>query len=369
MKCAFVFGKTWRLSLAELLSYLDMEGIGYSFIDLSKKAMVIEASMDPEKALEALGGTLKVVKVEKEFPFDQLKAQDFGDWVDKPVSVYGSYKMLHNIRKIFKVIPKDGVMSHTELVRRKKNESAMVFGMKSTYWGPTVSVINPFEYARRDMGKPVKRPELGISPSRSRILLNLCQARENVLDPFCGIGTIGVEAIHKGIPEIFLGDCDKGVLKDARKNMSWAKRHYRSSAKVVLEHLDARRVGDKLFGIRAIATEPDLGPTLRKKAKRSDAEDIIRYLEPMYEKFMASAFHALEAGSRIAITLPCINAYGGKVFAEKQFRGYSLVDPFAAIPGKYREFLKLHGRTILDEEREKGVVRNTIREFCVYGKK
>ncbi len=363
---AFVFGKNWKLSLAEILSYFEYREIKWSFVDLSKKAIVVDTEVSPQDVISDLGGTLKIVKIEKQFPFAELFNQDFGDWTERPISVYGSYKLLHNIRKVFDVVPKDKVLSHTEIITKGLKESALIFGLKTCYWGRTVAVSNPFEFKKRDIQKPAKRTRLAISPSRARILLNLSQAKENVLDPFCGVGTIAVEAIFHGIKRVYISDYDKEVLKGAEKNVRWAKKVAGSNAKVIIKHCDARKISECFSKVEAVATEPDLGVSLKRRPSKADARQIILYLKPLYKKFMNSLRDCLELGGRVAITLPCINSKSGKVYAGKFFLGYELIDPFESIPQRYREFLKLDGKTVLDEEREKGVKRNVIREFCVY---
>ncbi len=363
MKLGFVFGKNWKLSLAELLAFFEKEEIEWKFVDLTKKALVVETEVDLG-VIDKLGGILKIVSIEEEFSFSDLKKQDFGEAVNYPISVYGSYKLLHNVRKIFKVIPKDGVLSVRDKIRKKWSyESALIVTPdEKCYYGEVVAYYSPYEQKKRDLNRPYK-DYLTISPSRAMILVNLSRAKKNLLDPFCGLGTIAMEAIVLGIKNIYISDIDKKVLSKAKSNLKWAQKEY-GKISVHAKAMDARNMDYR--GIEAIATEPYLGPALKEKPSKRDAEKIAKHLEDLYRKFFNSAYDVLKKDGKVAIVFPVFNAKRSKVFVNKFFPGFEVVYPFDSIPKRYRESLKLTNPFITDEEREKGKVRNVIREFCVY---
>ena len=289
MKLAFIFGKNWKLSLAEMLAYLDNKKINWKFVDLTKKAFIIDTETSPE-IIHELGGILKIIGIEKEFPFAQFEEQDFGEDVEYLISTYGSYTLLHRIRKIFKRIPKDGVLSVRDKIRKKiDHENALIYGMKTCYYGSVIAYYNPYEHKKRDMSRP-HTDYLTIAPSRAMILVNLSKARKNMLDPFCGLGTIAQEAIVLGIKNIYISDIDKEIVKKAKRNLKWTQKEY-SKISVHAKTMDARKMD--YSGIEAIATEPYLGPALKSKPNRKDAKKIASFLETLYNPFFNSAYHIL----------------------------------------------------------------------------
>jgi len=364
MKLGFIFGKNWKLSLAELLAYFEKKEIKWNFIDLTKKALIVEIEVSTNKIINELGGILKIVKINEEFDFKNLKTIDFKEAIDFPISVYGSYKLLHDIRKIFHVIPKDGVLSVRDKIRKKwLYETALIVNDKNKcYYGEVIAYYNPYAQKRRDESRPFK-DYLTIAPSRAMILINLSQAKKNLLDPFCGMGTIAQEAIVLGIKNIYISDVNKEVVKKAKKNLKWAQQEYEKIS-VHAKVMDARNLDYK--GIEAIATEPDLGPALKEKPNKRDAEKISKYVEKLYKQFFNSAYKILKKDARIAIIFPVFNTKGGKVFINKFFPGFEVIYPFDSIPKTYKESLKLTNPFIIDEQREKGKLRNVIREFCIY---
>jgi tRNA G10 N-methylase Trm11 len=251
------------------------------------------------------------------------------------------------------------------LIEKRKTEVCLIFGLKASYFGETVAVSNPYDFKKRDTGRPKQRPELSISPSRARILVNLSQARESILDPFCGIGTIGQEAILAGVQRVYMGDIDKKAVEWTKLNLEWARKAFKKKASITVKTMDAKNLS--LHGIQAIATEPDLGPKMRYRPGKHDGTQIIHYLTSLYRTFFKSAHNVLIANGRLAVVLPCINTTAGKIFVNKRFEGYRPIDMFEKIPGDYREYLKIR-KTILDEEREEGKTRVVVREFCVYRK-
>ena len=181
MKLAFVFGKNWKLSLAELLAFFEKEGIEWKLVELTKKALIIDSEVELD-VINKLGGILKIVRIDKEFKFKDLEKQKFGEAVDYPISVYGSYKLLHKVRKVFKVIPKDGVLSVRDKIRQKWDyESALIVTPKEKcYYGEVVAYYSPYEQKKRDVNRPYKN-YLTISPSRAMILVNLSRAKKTCL--------------------------------------------------------------------------------------------------------------------------------------------------------------------------------------------
>ncbi|MBS3060114.1 MAG: hypothetical protein J4432_01250 [DPANN group archaeon] len=368
---AFVFGKNWQLSLAELLSYFQHHGIGWGFVDLSKKALMVDLEALRKDMVHELGGTLRIVRIEKEFTADQIPHIDFGGGVDDYLSVHGSYNIVKVARKVFNRIPKDAMLSTADLAKKDIREVNIVYGLKKLYYGPTVQFSDPFYYKELDLKKPVTRPELGISPSRAQILLNLAHSEENVLDPFCGIGTIGIMGFGK-VDRIYLSDNDKNIVKDARRNMEWVKKRTNASAtaktKFETKPIDARVLHEAFpeNSMQSVATEPDLGPKMRFRPDKSDAQKILSYLHHTYQKFFQNVHKIMKPGALVAIVFPAINSKAGKVFMNKKYEGFRFTDLYDGIPQHYRDELKLHKNFVLDEEREKGKSRVTIREFAVY---
>ncbi|MBI1973586.1 hypothetical protein HYS54_02120 [Candidatus Micrarchaeota archaeon] len=365
MRYALVFGKNWKLSLAESLAFLELREPSWNFVDLCDGAMIIDAKTGAGEIINGLGGTLKVACVEKQFDFANLGEQDFGEGREERLSFYGNNDLGRQLKKVFPNVAPHKEYSATELVRHDMSENTLVWGMKTCYFGPTVAVADYRSFRKRDESRPL-HPPLGIAPSRARILVNLSQARDFLLDPFCGYGTILQEALLSGVKNVYGSDIDGKAVNGARKNLEWAKKTRRlESTNFSLKQCDARRLDNCWSSAEAIATEPELGPKLGEQPSQGDARKIISFLEDTYYRFFQSARKLLPPHGRVAIAFPAINSRKGKVFVEKRFPGFRPADLFWRVPERYREHFGLRMPFVIDEEREPGKRRVVAREFTV----
>ncbi len=358
MLYGFVFGKNWKLSLAELLAFLKKKEISYELIGFSEHGCIIETKVDPSTWIKELGGTLEIFKVLKKVEVKKLKKEHLAEFEGEKIRIYGA------IPKIGKLAKKSKVKLRKRKEKKKEEKIIMVIENKA-YFGEVISRYDPLSQKKRDTQRPVVRPELSISPSRAMILVNLSRAKENLLDPFCGTGTIGQEAMLLGVKKILMSDNDSLRVKEAKKNLSWVKEKYGLNVEFEVKTCDARKLEKcyKKESIEAIATEPDFGPLLKESIPKKDAEEIISYLTSLYKEFFNSAYRIIKKEGLIAITLPCISFGKGRVYVDKRFKGFRLVDLFEDLPKEKKKKLR---KTVVDEEREKGRKRIIAREFCVF---
>lgn len=343
----FIKGKNEELSRFEIISYLNSRKYNYEIKNNSKEFLVISLSdeIDLHKMMESLGGTLKIAKVmfcirkeEIESKLDRIELRNifrtmnrkmvFGVSVHSEKDPYKVYKLIGNYFK--KRLKQEGISSKyfgferkrkpqlTNVEVIKKNlieESAEILACQfenKFYIGTTQYVHNPFEFQKRDVGRPRQRTIFSISPRLSNILINLSGAREGdiLLDPFCGIGTIIQEAVLRGI-RIRGIDIDEKCIEAAKENLKWLSREYKLNLGNLDEKIivgDARKLNEHFENnsIDAIATEPYLGPPLKSKPSENEAFRIFEGLEDIYEKSLRSMYFVLKTKRRIAMVSPCI---------------------------------------------------------------
>jgi tRNA G10 N-methylase Trm11 len=364
----FILGKNWKLSVAELVSFLKSRAYTPRIIDISKSFVVIELekALDPSIA-DDLGGTIKVGRVITGIPvetvskaflernkqsskeiqaslslnntvervFDMSKVADiFG------VSVYlgdsrfsknsvriqrflGSYfkKGLASlgVKAKFMGFPKSRLMpqlTHVEVLKKGliENSAEVLFcvGKEKAFLSKTVVVHNPFEFQKRDVKRPFQRKIFSIAPRLAKILVNLsmCLPGCRLLDPFCGVGTIIQEAALMQM-EVIGVDKDSWCVKAAHANLDWLKKEYPSRLKEMRSTIilgDARSLTSQIEAnsVDAIATEPTLGPALRFIPTVSRAKRIVEDLKPLYYAFLEEAYKLLKFDGRLVIVSPLV---------------------------------------------------------------
>jgi tRNA G10 N-methylase Trm11 len=209
-------------------------------------------------------------------------------------------------------------LTHVEVLKKglveKSAELLVCVGKEYTFVANTFAVHNPFEFQKRDVGRPMQRKIFSISPRLSRIMVNLasCRRGSKIVDPFCGVGTILQEALLSGA-DVVGADTNPWCVKASRENLEWLAREYelKSPSFAVLIG-DARNLSPRIRNVDCIATEPDLGPALRENPTNAYAAKIVTKLEPLFFSFVEEAFKVLGDDGRLVLVTPYFQTRSGK---------------------------------------------------------
>lgn len=361
----FVLGKNRELSIAEIFSYLrtrkiksNVEAIGDEFIILS-----VEKQVD----VGAFGGVIKIVNIidrsVKLGLLDAIKSEKYFEAAEKVefgVSLYGgeNIKLVEeiassiknqlrerNIKSNYMVSRERPFLTHVEVIKRGLEEVVLFFVDTEYYVGKSVGVHNPFEFQKRDVGRPQQRPILSIPPRLCKIMINLLGLKGGLLlDPFCGIGTMIQEAALSGF-KIKGMDIDSECVVAARKNLEWLEKEY----KITIPEID-RTVfkGDvknltsyfSRHSVDGIVCEPYLGPPIKGVPSTAFAKNVIQRIEPMYDAFFYQASIILKPNRRICIVTPRFRTgkYTIGMDLNRMFKRYGFrpIDPLPGdIPHQY----------------------------------
>ena len=142
--------------------------------------------------------------------------------------------------------------------------------------------------ARRPKARPVFHPST-LMPGLARCMVNLARAPRGgkLLDPFCGVGGILIEAGLIGVKPLGV-DINPEQIEGARRNLE----HY-GITDYQLEVGDARRLRE--LEVDAIATDPPFG---------RQATTAGRELEELYEGALPSIALVLKRNGYVCITSP-----------------------------------------------------------------
>ena len=370
----FIPGKNWKLSLAELISFLETRNVKFEVHQLSREFFVVDtAGSASALAIADYGGILKIGSAAMDFPTqivgkaflqknkqarEQLRKEIasssiIAEMLEAPeaktvfgVSLYCGEDSLrpvsHSIQRFvgsaikrelavhgrksgFMGFPRtreQPQLSAVEVLKKNlvENKAEILFciGKKQTSTATTAAVHNPFEFQKRDVGKPCQRKIFAISPRLAKIMVNLssCTSGKRFLDPFCGVGTILQEALLSGAKVVGV-DINPWCVKAALTNLEWLKKeYYLKGADYAVVQGDACRVTSKLGEeVDCIATEPDLGPALREMPTEPYAEKIVAKLEPLYDSLLKEAYNLLRKGGRLVLVAPYMRTCSGNPVA------------------------------------------------------
>ena len=328
MKTFFILGRNPELSRAEILAFMRARNRTCKEILFEENILVLEINKGEKFDIQEFGGLMKLGKVvfedaETEFitylqkneivPADKFSYATFGNL--DPELLKEKFKsekkkaMLKHGRKRIKF--QDGKKQELP------NADFNIFyhrHQNKVYLGTATQNYSYYSVKERDMGKPVRREHLAISPRLSKILINLSEAKPHdlLLDPFCGVGGILQEALLKRI-NVYGIDKDIQTIKDAEENLDWLTKKYPIKSKYTLENLNSRKAPDLQF--KAIATEAPLGEVLKKRPNDDEAKNIIQNFEAYIIPILTRIKKVKKPDAKIAITFPAIRTF--RVDAQK----------------------------------------------------
>ncbi len=182
------------------------------------------------------------------------------------------------------------------------------FGLGPTAWVPDSAAMR-----RRGILKPIPHPDIALSPRLARTLVNLAELRpgQTVLDPFCGSGTILIEAYGKSLRCLGL-DSKASRVQEARENIRWSVGGIDSRGYDVRKG-DARDLSRMLRGskVDAVVTEPLLLPRLDARPKTATARAMVEEAAEVYNDALASMAESISPDGRIVVVVPVVQTMDG----------------------------------------------------------
>jgi SAM-dependent methyltransferase len=208
-------------------------------------------------------------------------------------------------------------------------EIIAAFTERKLYIARTLIVYDSVLQQYRDESRPFISSEISTSPKVCRTLLTLAGARpgDTILDPFCGTGTVLMEAALLGMKCIGL-DIDGNQVQGAMSNLRWLAQDLGQKLDFTVVRGDARETSKIIKGqIDAVAFEPHLGPVYTEKPDPEAAIEETKSLTKLYRATLEEMVNVLRPDGRIAMTLPVINTRRGqvKIDVQRMLHGTGLI--------------------------------------------
>ena len=417
---AFILGRVYTLSLAELIKVLQKHEIEFKLLIASKEVAIIETNtqIDFERIQKELGGIVKIVKIvdllkkrEKDsvnfalqnyFKPSKLKKDYFKDYsgkkqfglsiylLDPSIQAFGEPRRLGmfikktlqagkiSLRAVlpeFNSLALPSVAVTNNLLLQKGAEICVIAGIDRVYVGKTLVVQDFEDYGRRDYQRPVRDEKQGMIPPKvAQVMLNFVgdSAPKNaiILDPFCGIGTILQEGILLGY-KMYGSDLNPKAIDNSEKNLEWFRNRYKiAPGKYRLETSDVANISELFKGekIAAIVTEGSLGPIYSELPKKSEMDQNFDDLAKLWTKAFEQFKILLPKGAKVVICLPAykLSMREYALFPSVDFitnLGYTIEDNFPAQVKKIAPFLRLTQRNSVIYDRKDQIVAREIITF------
>jgi tRNA G10 N-methylase Trm11 len=183
---------------------------------------------------------------------------------------------------------------------------------KGNMYGKTLGIQNIDEFVHRDIDKPAVNIDMGVLPHKlARIMVNLAQVKEGIIwDPFCGSGTILIEAATLGL-DVVGTDIDLGAVEDTKKNISWlVKEGIVEKTRSNIFYLDINNVDRKTLkelkrtSIKAVICEPFMGPPQRRLLTDHMAKNLLDDVKKLYVSLFRVLNEVGKEGFKVVLIIP-----------------------------------------------------------------
>ena len=344
-KYFFVLGSNPKLSLAEIRSLFPVSN--WQILD-SVAAADFEDDLRVKDLMVALGGIIKIGEDFKEFSLANRRA--LSEFVKKTIiseahkknlegrfnfgfSFYGSRKLPGDFFKLALAVKKDlknlgfssrivtskeQVLSSVVVEQNKLVDSGLELcffvDKNKVFVGKTLAVQAFKELSKRDFGRPNRDDHSGmIPPKLAQIMINIARGNDSdymektILDPFCGSGTVLMEANLLGFKKIIGSDISERAVSDSQKNIEWINDLLKIEKKdIEIFQSDALLLSDKIEkeSIDYIVCEPYLGPQRGFK----DFDEVVEELNTLYSKSLDVFYDILKKDGRVVMIWPQFRA-------------------------------------------------------------
>jgi tRNA G10 N-methylase Trm11 len=333
----FTLGRSWEAALAELNTVFCDNAIKICIVRPPFVQIESADKLDTDKLIHSFGGTVKIASVfecfkkENEIEEKIIKTltQEVLPKVTFAVSFLGQEDtMLDLVKRIKEKLKEKGITGRYILPKTPTGLSSVVISKqhvlefvvysykKMTYLAKTIAVQDFLDWGKRDYGRPAIDPKKGMLPPKvARIMVNLAfiaykrqktmDRQAVLLDPFCGVGTIPMEALLLGW-DIVASDCDLEMVEKTQKNIAWLKKEYATGGHDEYYSSDATHISEKITenSVDAIVTEPNLGPNFEIMPNVDYVNRVSRGLEKLYIGSLREWHRLLKTKGLVVIAFP-----------------------------------------------------------------
>ncbi len=333
-KYLFLLGRQQKLSIAEINAVL---GKGKLLGELYMVELADEIE-NPARLQDLLGGTIKIAKVVSEEKSLSEIEKNCIDYLDehcegKVIFSLSIYNFAHtfnkNLNNLLKNIKKSlkgrgrstrfinklfenvrSVSIYEEKLCEKGSDMTIVKTPDGFLLAKSLSVQNFKKYSIRDYERPGRDAKSGMLPPKlAQMMINIACGKNLsvVYDPFCGSGTVLMEALLQG-HQVIGSDISEKAIEDTKKNVEWVKEKFMEvhNGVVAIFQADATALEKSYFPIipRAVVGETYLGPAISKFPSENDRRKNFADVENIFIGALKSIKAILSDKTNLVFAIP-----------------------------------------------------------------
>lgn len=343
----FLLGRNIELSYNEVICKLGSNRITFFLPKLAGNLLIIRTSysaIDVLSAVSNLAGTLRIFELFESSNFYEITELLFSDEEisnhkigvsqinldDYESSEFTDYLKAFESKSIKFIFAKKqnehAILDSRIAHKLKEGEEAIVIKLKENNFliGRCIHKFDLKIYKNEDESRAKRLFSHGTSPKLARIMINLTglQKGQTVLDPFCGTGTIIIQAYKLGFKSIGI-ELDKEVFEVAESNIA-ALTNSNSDIRIINADSTEFTINEN---IDAVVFEPYMGPFLKKIPTSLEAQKIITELNALYSKLFLNLSRIDNPELRVVCILPGIPSKESEIYwtSERVFHKYGFI--------------------------------------------
>lgn len=218
-----------------------------------------------------------------------------------------------------------GGLSASILIHHKVTEYGILKIEDTYYLAKGIWTQNIDHWTVKDIQKPNRDPEKGMLPPKlARMMVNFLSPEiknlpsKRLYDPFCGTGTILIEASELGW-SVIGSDIAQSSVNQTGENMHWFYEYTKLPPDSVLFTSDATHTSKEQTNglVNAIVTEPFLG---KQQPKPDQLPNVFKGLEKLYWGALKKWTQLLVPGGEVILITPLV------MNGEKRFSLEKMID-------------------------------------------
>lgn len=329
-----LLGNTPQLSLAELKALApDKEP---SLISKHLAKIDLEDDQQAQQLQEILGGTFKIIKpvlslsYQYQAALDEITAylKNKDEKVEFGLTALEQTELEIEAKEVKKQLKKDGVKSRFRrgstwglsaaiLQHETKTIDLFIIKKQDKFLLTETTAFQDLDgWIARDRNKPYTAARKGMLPPKlARIMVNLgLGSLENqtetvtLYDPFCGTGTVLIEALLRGC-QVVGSDIDEDAAAGTLQNLYWLEKQYPQQFSYQVFQVDTAHADKRDWQTRPdlIVTEPFLG---KPNPKEKELKNIFTGLESLYLGAFKTWTKIIKDQAAVCIVLPKVETSG-----------------------------------------------------------
>lgn len=323
MYYAFQLGHQPKISLAEIKTVFLSRKIDFTIETNQQNYLIIQTKkeLDSTELIKQLGGTIKICSeikgnennllksIVKHLSIVQPEGKIQFSFPDKKIGLEIKKELKNNGRSVRYVEPKNSAtIIHNHLIEKQADLNIIAEHLFMT------EAVQQFEeMSQRDYDRPGIDDKSGMLPPKlAKIMINLAllqniDYKKNLLDPFCGSGTVLTEAAVMGYQNLYGSDISEKATTDTKKNLDWIIKNYNlKNTQYYLDQIDATKLSQSLDNniVDLIVTEPYLGKPLHGNESEIYLTKQSEELKDLYIEAFKQFYQILKLDGIVIIAIP-----------------------------------------------------------------